>query len=137
GPCGTLVFESLKWNSVAVTVTAVAVEWVRAPIAGPATTPTTARSAAASVTRAAREFESMRIRSPSFRIVGCRSDVFVDRETFSALYLSLEVVQARRPEPAEGTAAAAESARRLLANIEQVVVGKPDEVALVVAACIS
>jgi MoxR-like ATPase len=47
------------------------------------------------------------------------------------------VVQARRPEPAEDTAAAAESARRLLANIEQVVVGKPDEVALVVASFIS
>jgi MoxR-like ATPase len=41
------------------------------------------------------------------------------------------------PEPAEDTDAAAELARRLLANIERVVVGKPDEVALVVAAFIS
>ena len=41
------------------------------------------------------------------------------------------------PEPAEDTDAVAEPARRLLANIERVVVGKPDEVALVVAAFIS
>jgi MoxR-like ATPase len=41
------------------------------------------------------------------------------------------------PEPAEDTDAAAEPARRLMANIERVVVGKPDEVALVVAAFIS
>jgi MoxR-like ATPase len=41
------------------------------------------------------------------------------------------------PEPAEDTDAAAEPARRLVANIERVVVGKPDEVALVVAAFIS
>jgi MoxR-like ATPase len=41
------------------------------------------------------------------------------------------------PEPAEDTDAIAEPARRLLANIERVVVGKPDEVALVVAAFIS
>ena len=41
------------------------------------------------------------------------------------------------PEPAEDTDAAAEPARRLLANIERVVVGKPDAVALVVAAFIS
>jgi MoxR-like ATPase len=47
------------------------------------------------------------------------------------------MVQARRPEPAEDSAAAAEPARRLLANIEKVVVGKPDEVALVIAAFIS
>ena len=47
------------------------------------------------------------------------------------------MVQARRPEPAESTAAAAEPARRLVANVERVVVGKPDEVALVVAAFIS
>jgi MoxR-like ATPase len=47
------------------------------------------------------------------------------------------VVQARRPEPAEDTAAATEPASRLVANIERVVVGKPDEVALVVAAFIS
>jgi MoxR-like ATPase len=46
------------------------------------------------------------------------------------------VVQAR-PEPAEDKDAAAEPARRLLANVERVVVGKPDEVALVVAAFIS
>jgi MoxR-like ATPase len=47
------------------------------------------------------------------------------------------VVQARRPEPAEDKDAAAEPARRLVANVERVVVGKPDEVALVVAAFIS
>jgi MoxR-like ATPase len=41
------------------------------------------------------------------------------------------------PEPAEDTDAVAEPAHRLLANIERVVVGKPDEVALVVAAFIS
>ena len=41
------------------------------------------------------------------------------------------------PEPAEDTDAAAEPARRLLTNIERVVVGKPDEVALVVAAFVS
>jgi len=41
------------------------------------------------------------------------------------------------PEPAEDTDAVAEPTRRLLANIERVVVGKPDEVALVVAASIS
>jgi MoxR-like ATPase len=41
------------------------------------------------------------------------------------------------PEPAEDTDAVAEAARRLVANIERVVVGKPDEVALVVAAFIS
>ena len=41
------------------------------------------------------------------------------------------------PEPAEDTDAIAEPAGRLLANIERVVVGKPDEVALVVAAFIS
>ena len=41
------------------------------------------------------------------------------------------------PEPAEDTDAVAEPARRLVANIERVVVGKPDEVALVVAAFIS
>ncbi len=41
------------------------------------------------------------------------------------------------PEPAEDTGAVAEPARRLLANVERVVVGKPDEVALVVAAFIS
>jgi MoxR-like ATPase len=46
------------------------------------------------------------------------------------------VVQAR-PEPAEDKHAAAEPARRLVANIERVVVGKPDEVALVIAAFIS
>ena len=47
------------------------------------------------------------------------------------------MVQARRPEPAENKDAVAESARRLVANVERVVVGKPDEVALVVAALIS
>jgi MoxR-like ATPase len=47
------------------------------------------------------------------------------------------VVEARRPRPAEEGDAAAETARRLLANIERVVVGKPEEVALVVAAFIS
>jgi MoxR-like ATPase len=41
------------------------------------------------------------------------------------------------PEPAEDTDAVAEAARRLVANVERVVVGKPDEVALVVAAFIS
>jgi MoxR-like ATPase len=41
------------------------------------------------------------------------------------------------PEPAEDTDAVAEAARRLVANIERVVMGKPDEVALVVAAFIS
>jgi MoxR-like ATPase len=54
------------------------------------------------------------------------------------LYLSPSVVEARRPQqPAEESDAAAEAARRLLSNIERVVVGKPDEVALVVAAFIS
>jgi MoxR-like ATPase len=48
------------------------------------------------------------------------------------------VVEARRPQqPAEESDAAVEAARRLLSNIERVVVGKPDEVALVVAAFIS
>jgi MoxR-like ATPase len=47
------------------------------------------------------------------------------------------VVEARRPQPAEEGDAAAEAATRLLANIERVVVGKPGEVALVVAAFIS
>jgi MoxR-like ATPase len=41
------------------------------------------------------------------------------------------------PEPAEDADPVAEPARRLLANIERVVVGKPDEVAFVVAAFIS
>jgi MoxR-like ATPase len=47
------------------------------------------------------------------------------------------VVEARRQQPAEESDATADSARRLLANIERVVVGKPEEVALVVAAFIS
>jgi len=47
------------------------------------------------------------------------------------------VVQARRPEPPEDAEPASESARRLLTNIERVVVGKPDEIALVVSALIS
>jgi MoxR-like ATPase len=46
-------------------------------------------------------------------------------------------VQARRPEASEDGAEAAASARRIVANIERVVVGKPDEVALVIAAFIS
>jgi MoxR-like ATPase len=41
------------------------------------------------------------------------------------------------PEPAEDTDAVVEPARRLLANIERVIIGKPDEVTLVVAAFIS
>jgi MoxR-like ATPase len=47
------------------------------------------------------------------------------------------VVEARRPEPAEESVAAVEAARRLLENVQRVVVGKPDEVALVVAALAS
>jgi MoxR-like ATPase len=47
------------------------------------------------------------------------------------------VVEARREQPAKESAAAAEAGRRLLANIERVVVGKPEEVALVVAAFVS
>jgi MoxR-like ATPase len=47
------------------------------------------------------------------------------------------VVEARRPQPTEQGDAAAETATRLLANIERVVVGKPGEVALVVAAFVS
>jgi MoxR-like ATPase len=45
------------------------------------------------------------------------------------------VVEARRHEPAEGNAV--EAARRLLANVQRVVVGKPEEVALVLAAFVS
>jgi MoxR-like ATPase len=44
------------------------------------------------------------------------------------------VVEARAPKPTEGNETAAEAARRLLANIQRVVVGKPEEVALVLAA---
>jgi MoxR-like ATPase len=47
------------------------------------------------------------------------------------------VVEASSQQSAEASVAAAESARRLRANIERVVVGKPEEVALVVAAFIS
>ncbi|HEY2373717.1 MAG TPA: AAA family ATPase [Gaiellaceae bacterium] len=47
------------------------------------------------------------------------------------------MVEARRQQPADERDAAAASARRLLANIERVVVGKPEEVKLVVAAFIS
>ncbi|HEX3226362.1 MAG TPA: AAA family ATPase [Gaiellaceae bacterium] len=47
------------------------------------------------------------------------------------------MVEARRQPPAEESDAAAESARRLLENIGRVVVGKPEEVALVIAAFIS
>jgi MoxR-like ATPase len=46
-------------------------------------------------------------------------------------------VQARRPEAIEDAAQAAASAARIVANIERVVVGKPDEVALVISALIS
>ncbi len=49
----------------------------------------------------------------------------------------LTVVQARRPEPPEDAEPVSEPARRLLTNIERVVVGKPDEIALVVSALIS
>jgi MoxR-like ATPase len=47
------------------------------------------------------------------------------------------VVEASSQQSAEASVAAAESARRLRANIERVVVGKPEEVALAVAAFIS
>jgi MoxR-like ATPase len=46
-------------------------------------------------------------------------------------------VQARRPEAIEDAAQAAASGARIVANIERVVVGKPDEVALVISALIS
>jgi MoxR-like ATPase len=46
-------------------------------------------------------------------------------------------VQARRPEAIEDAAQAAASAARIVANIERVVVGKPDEVALFISALIS
>jgi MoxR-like ATPase len=46
-------------------------------------------------------------------------------------------VHARRPEAIEDAAQAAASAARIVANIERVVVGKPDEVALVISALIS
>src|SRR4051794_6091631 len=45
------------------------------------------------------------------------------------------MVEARRPEPAEDTLS--EIARRLLANVERVVVGKEEEIALVLSAFIS
>src|SRR4051794_10266608 len=45
------------------------------------------------------------------------------------------MVEARRPEPAEDTLS--EIARRLLANVERVVVGKEEEIALVIAALAS
>jgi MoxR-like ATPase len=47
------------------------------------------------------------------------------------------LVQARRPEPAEAPESVVASARALLANVERVVVGKPDEIALVLSALIS
>jgi MoxR-like ATPase len=47
------------------------------------------------------------------------------------------VVQAQRPEPAEDAESAVEAARRLLANVERVVLGKPDEIALVLSALVS
>jgi MoxR-like ATPase len=46
------------------------------------------------------------------------------------------VVQAKRPEPGEGLAVQ-ETAARLLANVERVVVGKHEEISLVLAALIS
>jgi MoxR-like ATPase len=46
-------------------------------------------------------------------------------------------VEARRPEAIEDAAQAAASAARIVANIERVVVGKSDEVALVISALIS
>jgi MoxR-like ATPase len=48
-----------------------------------------------------------------------------------------EQVQTRQPEAGDDAAEVAASARRIVANIERVVVGKPDEVALVVAAFLS
>jgi MoxR-like ATPase len=53
-----------------------------------------------------------------------------------AIYPAPELVEAR-PEPAEDTKSVLEPARRLLANVNRVVVGKPDEIALVLSAFIS
>jgi MoxR-like ATPase len=55
----------------------------------------------------------------------------------SAVYRCVTVVQARRPEPDESTDAVVEAAQRLLANVERVVLGKHDEIALVLSALIS
>ena len=44
------------------------------------------------------------------------------------------MVEARAPQPAEESGASVEAARRLLDNIQRVVVGKPDEITLVLAA---
>jgi len=53
------------------------------------------------------------------------------------LYLSVSLVQARRPDPVEAAETVAAPVRRLLANVERVVVGKPDEIALVLSALLS
>jgi len=53
------------------------------------------------------------------------------------LYLSPIMVQARASEPAHDLDAVRETARRLLENVERVVVGKHEEIALVLAALIS
>jgi MoxR-like ATPase len=47
------------------------------------------------------------------------------------------LVQARRPDPVEAADTVAAPVRRLLENVERVVVGKPDEVALVLSALLS
>jgi MoxR-like ATPase len=47
------------------------------------------------------------------------------------------LVEARRPVPADATEAVVASAQRLLANVERVVVGKVDEIALVLSALVS
>jgi MoxR-like ATPase len=47
------------------------------------------------------------------------------------------VAQAQRPEPDENTDAVVEAAQRLRANVERVVLGKHDEIALVLSALIS
>src|SRR5665213_1830554 len=48
-----------------------------------------------------------------------------------------DMVHARAPEPMNDLAAVHETARRLLANVEEVVVGKHEEIALVLSALIS
>jgi len=53
------------------------------------------------------------------------------------LYLSPIMVQARASEPAHDLDAVRETARRLLENVERVVVGKHEEIALVLSALIS
>src|SRR5436190_22774395 len=47
------------------------------------------------------------------------------------------MIQASRPEASAAADAAQETARRLLANVERVVIGKHDEIALVVSALVS